>query len=145
MKSDYNSSDSTLWKDHPRDKNVSSIIKSIRNCTFLSATCYPFLPRSRHFQSDQLSSRDVYYLASERVQSVKIVFARHWWKRQSIIVQEITRNIAKRFQFYALIAIEHSFSMHEHSQGPSEGVENLPRDLENVNAWKTRFEHHIIV
>ena len=33
-------------------------------------------------------------------------------KRQNKIVQEITRNIANVFSFYAIIAIEHGFSMH---------------------------------
>ena len=33
-------------------------------------------------------------------------------KRRSKIVQEITRNIANVFSFYAIIAIEHGFSMH---------------------------------
>ena len=33
-------------------------------------------------------------------------------KRQNKIVQEITRNVANVFNFYAIIAIEHGFSMH---------------------------------
>ena len=33
-------------------------------------------------------------------------------KRRNKIVQEITRNIANVFSFYAIIAIEHGFSMH---------------------------------
>ena len=33
-------------------------------------------------------------------------------KRQNKIVQEITRNVANVFSFYAIIAIEHVFSMH---------------------------------
>ena len=33
-------------------------------------------------------------------------------KRRNKIVQEITRNVANVFSFYAIIAIEHGFSMH---------------------------------
>ena len=33
-------------------------------------------------------------------------------KRRNKIVQEITRNVASIFSFYAIIAIEHGFSMH---------------------------------
>ena len=33
-------------------------------------------------------------------------------KRRNKIVQEITRNVANVFSFYAIIAIEHVFSMH---------------------------------
>ena len=33
-------------------------------------------------------------------------------KRRNKIVQEITRNVANNFSFYAIIAIEHGFSMH---------------------------------
>ena len=33
-------------------------------------------------------------------------------KRRNKIVQEITRNAANIFSFYAIIAIEHGFSMH---------------------------------
>ena len=33
-------------------------------------------------------------------------------KRRNKIVQEITRNVANVFSFYAIIAIEHAFSMH---------------------------------
>ena len=69
-------------------------------------------------------------------------------KRRNKIVQEITRNVANVFSFYAIIAIEHGFSMHEHSPSPSGGLktaafglgfQHLPRDLANVNAWKTMF------
>ena len=35
-----------------------------------------------------------------------------------------TRNVANVFSFYAIIAIEHGFSMHLHSPGPLGGVEN---------------------
>ena len=45
-------------------------------------------------------------------------------KRRNKIVQEITRNVANVFSFYAIIAIEHGFSMHKHSPGPLGGVEN---------------------
>ena len=64
-------------------------------------------------------------------------------KRRNKIVQEITRNAANVFSFYATIAIEIDFSMHEHSQGPWEvlktaafglGFQHIPRDLVNVNA-----------
>ena len=33
-------------------------------------------------------------------------------KRQNKIVQEVTRNVANVFSFYAIIAIEHGFLMH---------------------------------
>ena len=33
-------------------------------------------------------------------------------KRRNKIVQEIMRNVANVFSFYAIIAIEHGFSMH---------------------------------
>ena len=33
-------------------------------------------------------------------------------KRHNKIVREITRNVANVFSFYAIIAIEHGFSMH---------------------------------
>ena len=33
-------------------------------------------------------------------------------KRRNKIVQEITQNVANVFSFYAIIAIEHDFSMH---------------------------------
>ena len=33
-------------------------------------------------------------------------------KRRNKIMQEITRNVANIFTFYAIIAIEHGFSMH---------------------------------
>ena len=64
-------------------------------------------------------------------------------KRRNKIVQEITRTVANVFSFYAIIAIEHGFSMHTHSPGPLESVENRglrprfstsPTDLANVNA-----------
>ena len=57
-------------------------------------------------------------------------------KRQNKIMQEITRNVAKVFSFYAIIAIRHGFSMGYYSPGPLGGVENLGlrRYLANVNA-----------
>ena len=45
-------------------------------------------------------------------------------KRRNKIVQEITRNIANVFSFYAVIEIERGSSMNEHSPGPLGGVEN---------------------
>ena len=33
-------------------------------------------------------------------------------KRRNKVVQEIMRNVANVFSFYAIIAIEHGFSMH---------------------------------
>ena len=33
-------------------------------------------------------------------------------KRRNKIVQEVTRNLTNVFNFYAIIAIEHGFSMH---------------------------------
>ena len=48
-------------------------------------------------------------------------------KSRNKIVQEITRNVANVFSFYAIIAIEHVFSMHYHSPGPLGGVEKKTR------------------
>ena len=45
-------------------------------------------------------------------------------KRRNKIVQEIRRNVANVFTFYAIIAIEHGFSMHYHSPDPLGGVFN---------------------
>ena len=48
--------------------------------------------------------------------------------------------------FYAIIAIKHDFLRHSHLPGPSVRVKNLglrPRDLANVNAWKTMFDPYI--
>ena len=45
-------------------------------------------------------------------------------KRRNKIVQEITQNVANVIRFYAIIAIEHGFPMHQHSPGPLGGVEN---------------------
>ena len=44
-------------------------------------------------------------------------------KRRNKKVQEITQKVANVFSFYAIIAIEHDFSMHYHSPGPLGGVE----------------------
>ena len=50
-------------------------------------------------------------------------------KSRNKIGQEITRNVANVYSFYAIIAIEHiqikhGFSMHQHSPDPLGGVEN---------------------
>ena len=45
-------------------------------------------------------------------------------KRRNIIVQDITQNVANIFNFYAITAIEHGFSMHKHSPGPLGDVGN---------------------
>ena len=37
------------------------------------------------------------------------------------------RNVANVFSFYAILAIEHGFSMHKNSPGPLGGVENRGR------------------
>ena len=48
-----------------------------------------------------------------------------------------------------MIAIEHDFVIHKHSQGPSGrlktsgfalGFQHFPRDLPNVNEWKIMFD-----
>ena len=73
--------------------------------------------RLRNFQYDSIAAtellplRDVYFPALEGAKPVEISFARHRWKGEKI-VQEITRNVANIFSFYAIIAIEHGFSMH---------------------------------
>ena len=70
-------------------------------------------------------------------------------KRRNKIVQEITRNVANVFSFYAIIAIEHGFQCINIRRVPLEalktaagglGFQHLPRDLANVNAWKTMFD-----
>ena len=64
-------------------------------------------------------------------------------KRLNKIVQEIMRNVANVFSFYAIIVIEHGFSRINIRQVPWEvlktayfglGFQHLPRDLANVNA-----------
>ena len=64
-------------------------------------------------------------------------------KRRNKIMQEITRNVANIFSFYAIIAIEHGFQCINIRQVPWEvfktaafglGFQHLPRDLANVNA-----------
>ena len=55
-------------------------------------------------------------------------------KRRNKVVQEITRNVANVFSFYAIIAIEHASGL---------GFQHLPRDLANINAWKTMFDPYI--
>ena len=69
------------------------------------------------------------------------------------IVQEITRNVANVFSFYAIIATEHVFfKCINIRQVPREvlkiaisglGFQHLPRDLANINAWKTMFDPYI--
>ena len=39
-------------------------------------------------------------------------------------MQEIARNVANVFSFYAIIAIDHGFSMHLHFAGPLGDIEN---------------------
>ena len=64
-------------------------------------------------------------------------------KRLNNIVQEITRNVANVFSFYAIIAIKHVFQCINIHQVPWEvlktaasglGFQHLPRDLPNVDA-----------
>ena len=79
-------------------------------------------------------------------------------KRRNKIVQEITRKVANIFSFYAIIAIEHVLffcffqCIINIRQVPWEvlktaafglGFQQLPRDLANVNAWKTMFDPYI--
>ena len=73
-------------------------------------------------------------------------------KRRNKKVQELTRNVANGFSVYAIIAIEHGFSCINIRQVPWEvlktaafglGFQHLPRDLANVNAWKTMFDPYI--
>ena len=73
--------------------------------------------RLRNFQYDRtgatdlLPLRDVYCSALERADRGNCVRETSV-KRRNKIVQEITRNVANVFSFYAIIAIEHGFSMH---------------------------------
>ena len=64
-------------------------------------------------------------------------------RRRNKIAQEITRNVANVFRFYAIIAIEHGVQCINVRQVPWEvlktaafdlGFQHLPRDLANVNA-----------
>ena len=64
-------------------------------------------------------------------------------KRRNKIVQEITRNVANIYSFYAVIAIGHGFQCINIRQVPREVLktaasdldfQHLPRDLANVNA-----------
>ena len=66
-------------------------------------------------------------------------------KRRNNIAQEIMRNVANVFNFYAVIGIKHGFSCINSRQAPWEvlkteaggcGFYHLPRDLANVNALK---------
>ena len=70
-------------------------------------------------------------------------------------MQEITRNVANVFSFYAILAIEHGFSCINIRQVPWEvlkteaeaeglGFQHLPWDLANINSWKTMFDPYII-
>ena len=45
-------------------------------------------------------------------------------KRRNKIVQDVMQNVVNVFIFYAIIAIEHGFSMHSHSPGLLRDVEN---------------------
>ena len=74
-------------------------------------------------------------------------------KRRNKIVQEITRKVASVFSFDTIIAIEHvffnalTFARSLGRCGKPQtgfGFQHLPRDLANVNAWKTMFDPHII-
>ena len=49
---------------------------------------------------------------------MEIAFYETLVDRRNKIVQEITRNVENVFSFYAIVAIEHGFSMHQHSSGP---------------------------
>ena len=68
-------------------------------------------------------------------------------KSRNKLVQEITRNVANVFIFYAIIAIKHVFQCVNIRQVPREvfgrGFQHLPRDLANVNAWKTMFDPYV--
>ena len=73
-------------------------------------------------------------------------------KRRNKIVQEITRNVANVFSFYAIIAIKMVFQCINIRQVPWEvlktaafglGFQHLPRDLANVNARETMFDPYI--
>ena len=70
-------------------------------------------------------------------------------KRRNKIVQEITRNVANVFNFYAIIAIEHGFQCIIIRQVPWEmlktaasdlSFQHLPQDLANVNACRPMFD-----
>ena len=74
-------------------------------------------------------------------------------KRRNEIVQEITRNVANVFSFYAIIAIEHGFQCINIRRVPWEvlktaalglGCQHLFRDLANVIACKTMFDSFIL-
>ena len=62
-------------------------------------------------------------------------------KRRNKIVQEIKRNVANVFTFYAIIPIEHGFFNALtfavlKTAASALGFQHLPRDLANVNALK---------
>ena len=59
------------------------------------------------------ASRDVYILPCPRTGIIRAISIRATSvKRRNKIVQEITRQVANVSSFYAIIAIEHGFSMH---------------------------------
>ena len=73
-------------------------------------------------------------------------------KRRNKVVQEITQNVANVFSFYAIIAINMVFqciNIHKVHRAvmktAASGLDfqHLPRDLANVNAWKTMFDPNI--
>ena len=93
--------------------------------------------RSTHFEMEFMCYRILALFGNEFMCDCRVD------QRRNKIVQEITRAVAYIFSFYAIIAIEHCFSMHIHSPDPLGGVETaafglgfqrLPRDLANVNA-----------
>ena len=74
-------------------------------------------------------------------------------KRRNKIMQEITRNVENVFSFYAIIAMKDVFQCFNIRQVPREGLktaasglgfQHLPRDLANVNAWKTMFDPYFV-
>ena len=80
-------------------------------------------------------------------------------KRRNKIVQDITQNVANVFNFYAIIASNMVFQCINIRQVPwasvfntshgtcrieGRGFHHLPRDLANVNAWKTMFDPYIV-
>ena len=71
----------------------------------------------RNFQYDRTGATDLLplrgVLPGPRTSIVSGNYVRETSvKRRNKIVQEITRNVANSLPFYAIIAIEHGFSMH---------------------------------
>ena len=75
-------------------------------------------------------------------------------KRRNNIVQEITQNVANVFSFNAIIVRTWFFNALTFARSPGEvlktaafglGFQHLPRDLANVNAWKTMFDPCTII